>query len=169
MAHPDVLVHVAGGSEEPVTDVALVGPGHLRVPAAAPQPLLQDPVHGLHVHVQVAGLGVAAATHFALVGPFLAVAPHVSLQERGHAELAGAGGAGEGQQGGGRRHSLVLLPAPEGGLGEGAPGEGGQGEGGGQHQAGRGALGTSTVSKWGAPGGHGTPLTILFWDLSLNQ
>ena len=149
MAHPDVLVHVAGGGEKPVTDVTLVRPGRLQVPATAPHPLLQNPVHGLHVHVQVAGLGVAAATQFALVGPVLAVAPHVSLQERGHAELSGTGGAGEGGQGGRGRHSLVLLPAPEGGLGEGALREGGEGEGGGQHQAGRGALGTSRVKNWG--------------------
>ena len=72
-------------------------------PATSSRPSwLQHPVNSLHVHIQVARLGVAASTDLALVRPVLAVASHVPLQEAGHAELARAGWALKGGCKGGR-------------------------------------------------------------------
>ena len=65
-----MLVHIAGGGEESVTNIALVWPAGVY---CGSQSLLQDPVHSLHVHIQVARLRVRAATNLALVRPLLAV------------------------------------------------------------------------------------------------
>ena len=83
-------------------------------PATSSRPSwLQHPVNSLHVHIQVARLGVAASTDLALVRSVLAVAAHVPLQQAGLAELAWAGWALKGGREGGRgRHPLLqLLPA----------------------------------------------------------
>ena len=63
---------------------------------------LQHPVNSLHVHIQVARLGVAASTDLALVRSVLVVAAHVPLQQAGNAELTRAGGALKGRGEGGR-------------------------------------------------------------------
>ena len=99
-----MLVHVAGGGEKPVADVALVRSRALQVNPTTNScsGRLQHSVNSLHVHVQVARLGVAASTDLALVRPVLAVASHVPLQEAGHAELARAGWALKGGGKGGR-------------------------------------------------------------------
>ena len=99
-----MLVHVAGGGEQPVADVALVRSGSLEMKPTTYSGTgwLQHSVNSLHVHVQVARLGVAASTDLALVRPVLAVASHVPLQEAGHAELARAGRALKGGGKGGR-------------------------------------------------------------------
>ena len=89
-----MLVHVAGGREESVTDVALVRPRGLGV-AAGPASVYVDPVHSLEVDIEVAGLGVASAAEAAGVWPLLSVCPHVSLQEAGHGEGHVTGGAAE--------------------------------------------------------------------------
>ena len=106
-----MLVHVAGGREEPRADVALVWPRGLRVGAGAAS-VHSDAVNRLEVHVEVAGLGVAAAAQPALVRPLVGVGPHVSLQQGRHVELLGTSGALQGQREGyggcggrGRRHS----------------------------------------------------------------
>ena len=110
-----MLVHVAGGGEKPVADVALVRSGAFQVnPTTYSCPgWLKHSVNSLHVHVQVARLRVAASTNLALVWSVLAVAPHVPLQQAGLAELAWAGWALKGGREGGRgRHPLLqLLPA----------------------------------------------------------
>ena len=76
-----MLVHVAGGGEEPVADVALVRSGALQMnPSTDSCPGgLQHSVDSLHVHVQAARLGVAASTDLALLRSVLAVAVHVPL------------------------------------------------------------------------------------------
>ena len=106
-----MLVHVAGSREEPGADVALVWPRGLRVGAGAAS-VYSDAVNRLEVHVEVAGLGVAAAAQPALVRPLVGVGPHVSLQQGRHVELLGTSGAFQGQgegyggcRGRGRRHS----------------------------------------------------------------
>ena len=72
-------------------------------PATSSRPSwLQHPVNSLHVHIQVARLGVAASTDLALVRSVLVVAAHVPLQQAGHAELTRAGGALKGRGEGGR-------------------------------------------------------------------
>lgn len=89
-----MLVHVAGGCEESVTDVALVRSRGLGV-AAGPASVYLYPVNSLEVDIEVAGLGVASATEAAGVRPLLGVCPHVSLQEAGHRELLVTGGTHE--------------------------------------------------------------------------
>ena len=72
-------------------------------PATSSRPRwLQHPVNSLHVHIQVARLGVAASTNLALVRSVLVVAAHVPLQQARHAELTRAGGALKGRGEGGR-------------------------------------------------------------------
>ena len=72
-------------------------------PATSSRPSrLQHPVNSLHVHIQVARLGVAASTDLALVRSVLVVAAHVPLQQARHAELTRAGGALKGRGEGGR-------------------------------------------------------------------
>ena len=106
-----MLVHVAGSREEPGADVALVWPRGLRVGAGAAS-VHSDAMNRLEVHVEVAGLGVAAAAQPALVRPLVGVGPHVSLQQGRHVEFLGTSGAFQGQREGyggcggrGRRHS----------------------------------------------------------------
>ena len=49
-------------------------------PATSSRPSrLQHPVNSLHVHIQIARLGVAASTDLALLRSVLAVAVHVPL------------------------------------------------------------------------------------------
>ena len=115
-AHPYVLVHVAGGGEEPVADVALVRSRCIEVDSSTTSSRasgLQHSVNSFHVNVQVARLCVAASTDLALVRSVLAVAPHVSLQQAGHVELPWARRAleGGGEGGRGRDSFLQLLPA----------------------------------------------------------
>ena len=103
--YPNVLVHVAGGCEESVTDVALVRSRGLGV-TPSPASVHMNTVDSLEMAIEVAGLGVASATEAAGVRPLLGVCPHVSLQEAGHMELPVTGGAVEaGGKGGGRRHA----------------------------------------------------------------
>ena len=100
-----MLVHVAGGCEESVTDVALVSSRGLRI-TAGPTSVNVHSMNSLEVDIEVAGLGVAAATEVAGVRPLLGVCPHVALEEAGHMELPVTGGAPEaGGEGGGRGHA----------------------------------------------------------------
>ena len=81
-----MLVHVAGGCEESVTDVALVRSRGLGV-AVGPASVHLYPVDSFEVDIEVSGLGVASAAEAAGVRPLLGVCPHVSLQDAGHREL----------------------------------------------------------------------------------
>ena len=100
-----MLVHVAGGCEQSVTDVALVSSRCLRI-TAGPTSVHVHSMDSLEVDIEVAGLGVAAATEAACVRPLLGVCPHVALEEAGHMELPVTGGAPEaGGEGGGRGHA----------------------------------------------------------------
>ena len=92
--YPNVLVHVAGGCEESVTDVALVRSRGLGV-TPGPASVHMNTVDSLEVDIEVAGLGVASATEAACVWPLLGVCPHVSLEDAGHRELLVTGGTPE--------------------------------------------------------------------------
>ena len=94
--YPNVLVHVAGGGEQSVTDVALVRPLPLPL-CPGPAPLPPHPVHGLQVDVEVPGLGESPPTQPTLVGPLVSVRPQVSLQQWRHGELFLTGGTLEWQ------------------------------------------------------------------------
>ena len=89
-----MLIHVAGGCEESVTDVALVRSRGLRVTAGSASIHL-NPMDSLEMDIEVAGLGVASATEAACVWPLLGVCPHVSLEDAGYTELLVTGGTPE--------------------------------------------------------------------------
>ena len=106
--YPYVLVEVAGGGEQSVTNVALVRSQSLRLgPGSAA--VHQDSVYRLEVDVEVPRLGVTPTTQPAPVRPLVGVDPHVSLQDGGDGELFITGRTFQRNlqavaSGGGRRH-----------------------------------------------------------------
>ena len=81
-----MLVHVDGGGEESVADVAPVRSYSLIVGLSS-APLHHDSMNSLQVDIEVPSLRVAPATDVAVVRSLLSVSSHVTLQERRYCKI----------------------------------------------------------------------------------
>ena len=78
--YPDMLIHVAGGREHSVTDVAFVWSVTFSIRSGSSS-IHHDSMDRLEMNIQIPGLRIASTTQTALKWTLVCVRPHMSLKQ----------------------------------------------------------------------------------------